>query len=148
MNLQQLYIDLKEDEGKRLKPYRCPANKLSIGYGRNLEDNGISLDEAEYLLRNDIKRTETELKNALPFYIKLDDVRQNVLINMAFNLGVPRLLKFKKTLAYIQDFEFEKASKEMLVSKWHRDFVRWNGGRDTNKLRSRKLSKLMKEGKY
>ena len=58
MNIKDFII---KHEGLKLKPYICPAGKITIGVGRNIEDNGISEDEAMYLLNNDIKRCKTEL---------------------------------------------------------------------------------------
>mgnify|MGYP006208816685 CR=1 FL=1 len=74
------------DEGLRLKPYRCTADKLSLGYGRNLDDVGISEDEAEYLLANDIRRVVAELYNALPWFSALPELWQRALANMAFQM--------------------------------------------------------------
>lgn len=111
---------LLKHEGLRLKPYHCPANKLTIGIGRNLEDRGITEQEAKFLLINDISSIHEKLNYILPFYKDLDDSRQEVLINMAFNLGVAGLLKFKKTLGFIQYTLFKEASQEMLDSRWAR----------------------------
>lgn len=106
------------DEDVRLKPYTCPAGKLTIGVGRNIEDNGITYEEAMMMLDNDITRVVEELKRNLPFYESLDEVRQGVLINMCFNLGIGRLLGFQKTLRHIEDGDYDKASIEMLDSRW------------------------------
>jgi len=54
VKFKQIAIEqLKHDEGIRLFPYQCSADKLTIGYGRNLEDNGISEHEAEQMLLTD-----------------------------------------------------------------------------------------------
>lgn len=106
-------------EGLRLKPYRCTSGKLTIGVGRNIDDRGITQTEALYLLRCDIERIERELSSRLlPWFSDLDRVRQKVLIDMAFNLGVSGLLKFKKTLALVQSGDYEQAATEMLKSRW------------------------------
>lgn len=152
MNLLQLKQSIKKYEGLELKPYRCPAGKITIGYGRNLEDNGITLQEAEKMLENDLLRTKLELEDRLPIFRHLDDVRRNVLIEMAFNMGVPKLLKFKKTISFLKVSDFESASSEMLNSKWHEDFKKYDmqDGISNNNglLRSEYLSKLMKEGRF
>lgn len=109
---------LRLHEGERLKPYRCTAGKLTIGVGRNLEDRGITADESAYLLGNDIDRFTTELMRALPWVAQLDEVRQRVLLDMAFNLGLAGLLQFKRTLATIQAGDYQKAAAMMLDSKW------------------------------
>lgn len=109
---------LKQDEDLRLKPYRCTADKLTIGYGRNLEDSGISKDEAEYLFSNDVKEAESELRHAFPWFEELSETRKDVLVNMRFNLGMPRLLGFKKFLKALSLGEYETAAHEMMNSLW------------------------------
>jgi len=105
-------------EGLRLKPYRCTAGKLTIGVGRNLEDRGITLSEARMLLANDLADVRNGLLNALPWVAKLDDVRQRVLVDMAFNLGLQGLLEFKRTLAAVQAGQYQQAATMMLQSRW------------------------------
>lgn len=148
MNIEKLKESIKRFEGLELKPYYCPNNKLSIGYGRNLEDRGISKNEADYLLNNDILNIKLELEDKLPIFKKLDDVRRNVLLEMAFNMGVPKLLGFKKTIQYLKNGDYLEASKEMLNSKWHEDFKKYAPNTKEELLRSSILSKLMREGKF
>jgi len=109
---------LEQDEGCRLRPYYCTGGKLTIGIGRNLEDNGIGKAEAQFMLENDIVRIIKELDQMLPFWRELSPNRQAAVVNMAFNLGTFGLSKFKKTLAFLESGEFEKAGDEMLRSKW------------------------------
>jgi lysozyme len=105
-------------EGLRLKPYRCTAGKLTIGVGRNLEDRGITLAEARMLLANDLTDVRNGLLNALPWVGNLDEVRQRVLIDMSFNLGLRGLLEFKRTLAAVQAGQYQQAATMMLQSRW------------------------------
>jgi lysozyme len=128
---------LRLHEGERLKPYRCTAGKLTIGIGRNLEDRGISRDESAYLLGNDIDDHWRELLKALPWVEQLDEVRQRVLLDMAFNLGVAGLLAFKKTLGTIREGNYEKAASMMLDSKWAKQVGQ----------RADRLSRMMFTGK-
>jgi lysozyme len=109
---------LKRDEGIRLHPYKDSVGKLTIGVGRNLDDVGISADEADYLLQNDLKTATSHLQSALPWALQLDDVRRAVLINMTFNMGIAGLLTFKNTLSLIQTGQYDKAADNMLESKW------------------------------
>lgn len=109
---------LRLHEGERLKPYRDTVGKLTIGIGRNLDDCGISAEESAVLLSNDIKRSEAELLRALPWVGKLDEVRQRVLLDMTFNLGLVGLLNFKNTLAAIEAGDYKRAATMMLDSKW------------------------------
>ncbi len=119
-----LLNQLRRHEGLRLKPYHCSENFLSLGYGRNLDTNGISEAEAEFMLLNDLLACESELKNE-GWYNQLDEVRRAVILNMAFNLGKPTLLKFRKLIGALSDDDYETASKEMVTgsdgvspSKW------------------------------
>ena len=109
---------LVRHEGVRLKPYRDTVGKLTIGVGRNLDDVGISRDEALVLLRNDVARAQAALDAALPWRAALDPVRGRVLVDMAFNLGVPGLLDFSGTLAAIGDGAYAQAADRMLASRW------------------------------
>lgn len=152
MDLQKIKHSIKKHEGVRLKPYECPAGKLTIGYGRNLEDRGITTLEADFLLERDLLDTKLELVDSIKFFHKLDDIRQNVLIEMAYNMGLPNLLEFKNTLKFMEKGDFINASIEMLDSQWHRDFVKYDlqDGKKNNNglLRSEYLSLVMKQGVY
>lgn len=118
MDIEALKDQLILHEGLKLKPYKCTAGKLTIGVGRNIEDIGITEGEARALLDNDILRVAQELDNGLPWWRDLSDVRQRVLLDMAFNLGTPTLMKFKNTLGLIEAGDFVGASEEMLRSRW------------------------------
>lgn len=109
---------LKKHEGLKLKVYKCPAGKLTIGFGRNLEDNGITESEAEFLLFGDIGRIISELKKRLNIFDELSVNRQAVLVDMAFNLGITGLFSFKKMIAAIESQDFKNAAKEMQDSRW------------------------------
>lgn len=115
--MKRLIEMLQRHEGLRLKPYKCTAGKLSIGYGRNLDDMGISEVEAMVLLRHDIERCYDEL-NVFSWFADLDQVRQEALIDMLFNLGLPTFLEFKKTLKFVAEGKYSQAAEEMLRSKW------------------------------
>lgn len=123
-------------EGIRLMPYYCTKGKQTIGVGRNLDDNplteeekrvcgdwekGITKQAAFYLLRHDIERTEKECKQKIAIYDVLDDERQYALLDMAFNLGVAGVLKFKKMLMAMACGYFEDAAKECLDSKYAKE---------------------------
>jgi lysozyme len=120
MNLQAIESSLKLHEGLRLKPYKCTANKLTIGYGRNIEDNGITKEEAEHLLQNDIFTCVEELNRAWPSWNMHPDDVQDVLVELVFNLGMPTLLKFQKTRALIDAGRYRVAADELLDSRWAR----------------------------
>lgn len=118
MNNSPLITQLINHEGVRHKPYKCPAGKLTIGVGRNLEDMGLTDDEIYYMLKNDVRRVDLELSNAFRFYKDLDEVRKDAMINMGFNLGIPRLRSFHFALKHMQSGDYNEASMEFLDSLW------------------------------
>ena len=138
INYERLLRKLKSHEGFRQFPYKCPAGYLTIGYGRNLETKGITREEAEILLLNDVKEVEKQLRQKLPFFNKLSSVRKEVLINMAFNLGINGLMKFKRMLHELEHEDYDKASEEMKDSKWYHQV----------KNRAKELVYAMKYNKY
>ena len=117
---KDLIEQIKRHEGLRLKVYRCPAGKLTIGYGRNLEDNGIREEEADYLLINDLRFVEDSLAKRLAFWDDMPKRVQQVLINMGFQLGISGLMAFRRTLALLDARNYKSAADEMLNSRWAR----------------------------
>ena len=109
---------IKNDEGLRLHPYTDTVGRLSIGYGRNLTDVGISQLEASDLLEADITRAIYDLQVAFPIVMNLDGVRQIVLSNLCFNIGATRLKTFVKMWAAITVGDYTVAAQEMLNSQW------------------------------
>lgn len=108
---------VKKHEGFRGVPYE-DAGGWSVGYGRNLTFNPLTPDEGEYLLQNDLHKVLIELQKELLFWNKLDGVRQEVLVEMAYNLGVAGLLRFKKMLTALDNGEWLEASYQCLHSRW------------------------------
>lgn len=118
MNAARLARQLLEDEGLRLKPYRCPAGRLTIGVGRNLDDRGITEAEALMLLDNDVRAVWEELCRALPWACAAPEPAQEALANMAFNLGLAGLLGFAKALEHMRGGRWDEAARAMLQSRW------------------------------
>jgi len=135
MNIDRLKKTLQKHEGLRTRPYKDTVGKLTIGIGRNLDDIGISEQEAFFLLNNDIQQAVDLTKRILPEFEELDDLRQEVLVNMAFNMG-NRLREFRKMLAAIINGEYNVAADEMLLSRWAKQVGQ----------RAIDLAKWMKEG--
>lgn len=108
---------LKHCEGYSDKPYMDTVEKITIGWGRNLSDNGISVDEAELMFQNDLKRALTDL-NPFPWFVNSPENVQAALVNMSFNLGITRLLGFKRMIAAINEKNYTLAAREALDSKW------------------------------
>ena len=114
-----LVAQLKKHEAVKLKPYIDSVGKLTIGVGRNLDDVGITAAEADFLLQGDIDRVTRGLLARYPiWFADLDPVRQAVLVNMAFNLGVAGLAAFTTTLAAVAAHQFDLAARAMLNSTW------------------------------
>jgi lysozyme len=137
VSLSLLQKQLVLHEGVRLKPYRCTAGRLTIGIGRNLDDVGISQEEALGLLRGDIARAIAAVRVELPWIDRLDDIRQRVLVDMCFNLGIDGLLAFKQTLAAVASGDYDRAATEMLNSRWAAQVGE----------RARRLARMMRTGK-
>ena len=156
---QDLIEKLIVAEGLRLQVYKDTLGIDTIGIGRNLEDRGITKEEldwmdipnidvvyemgiteadAVYLATNDVQIVEEELVRAHPCVDRLDSVRQLILIDMAFNMGVPRLCKFKKMWAAVECGDYPTAAKEMLDSRWAKQV----------KGRATKLANAMHNGEF
>ena len=116
--MEGLREDLIAEEGIRLKPYLCPAGKTTIGVGRNLDDVGITEDEAMEMLENDIDRVKAQLAKALPWLETKPPGVQRAIANMTFQMGLGALLKFKKMLAALQARDYTAARREALDSAW------------------------------
>jgi lysozyme len=117
MNWSRLKADLRRHEGIRLLPYTDTVGKQTIGVGRNLSDVGISTAEAELMLSNDLDRAFKTARHYIYTFDKLDEVRQEALINMAFNLG-NRLSTFQKMRIALGEGNMQEAADECLDSKW------------------------------
>ena len=158
-NRDNLIEKLVVSEGLRLQVYKDTLGIDTIGIGRNLEDRGITKEEldwmdipnidvvyemgiteadAVYLATNDVQIVEEELVRAHPCVDRLDAVRQLICIDMAFNMGVPRLCKFKKMWAAIEAEDYPTAAKEMLDSRWAKQV----------KGRATKLSNARPKGEF
>jgi lysozyme len=115
---EKLQQQLERQEGFRQFPYKDSVGIETIGIGRNLKSVGISLQEAQMLLQNDLEKVMHELMTTYPAYLKLDDARKSVLLNMAFNMGIHGLMQFRQFLVFLEDGKYAEAAAEMLRSKW------------------------------
>lgn len=138
MNKSRLAKQLELDEGKRAKMYLDTVGKWTAGVGRNLSDRAFSEDEIQLMLANDIALAIKDARSLVPGLDNLDDVRQEVCVNLAFNLGYARLAGFKRFLASVNTSEFAQASLEMLDSKWAQQVGE----------RAVRLSKAMRTGNW
>jgi lysozyme len=117
-DVERMIASVKAHEGLRLHPYQDTAGKCSIGYGRNLDDVGISREEAEAMLATDLARTQRGVQTAWPWVADLDPVRAATVIEMAYNLGVHGLAQFTQTLGAIASHRYADAERAMLQSRW------------------------------
>jgi lysozyme len=112
----------KTFEGLRLKPYKCTAGKLTIGYGRNLDDVGISQAEADMMFERDFAQAEAETRRLCKAFNidceSLIEQRFYVLTDMMFNMGYDRLSKFKRMLTALSKGQYDTAADEMIDSSW------------------------------
>jgi lysozyme len=125
MTTAYLISDLKRDEGLRSEAYPDPlsgGDPWTIGYGHTGPEVHAGLiwnqDQCEDALAEDIVTHEEGLDTEIPWWRGLDDLRQDVLSNMAFNLGVGGLLNFQNMLAATQAGDYTTAAAEMLDSQW------------------------------
>lgn len=118
MNNDHLVKSLKLHEGCKLKAYQDSLGIWTIGIGKNLQELEITEQQAEAWLIDDIYKSIKELDRAFPGWRKHSEARQNVLIEMTFNLGAPRLAKFKRFWTALSAANYKEAATEMLLSKW------------------------------
>ena len=154
MDIEALVTMLTADEAKRQFPYDDATGKplrkgdkvqgqITIGIGRNLSGNGLSEEEIYYLLHNDIRDVVKSLDLNIPWWCNLTAARQQVLVCMAFNMGVAGLMGFKTTLSLIQKGHYREAASQMLKSKWATQVGDGLGGKLD---RAERLAKMMAEG--
>ena len=144
--MKKLLEMLKRHEGEvvtngRHVAYKCPSGYWSLGIGRNIDPNGgigLSQEEVDMLLENDIARVIKELASEYPWFNDLDDVRKDAMIDISFNLGATRLRGFRRALAAMDAADYKTASLEFLDSKWSRDV----------KGRSTELAYMIEMGEY
>lgn len=122
MTISDITKQLRQDEGVKRTVYQDHLGYWTIGVGRLVDPSkpgaGLRDNEIDLMLRNDIMDRINQLSTRLPWFVKLDDVRQGVLINMAFQLGVDGLLGFVTTLDLISKGKYAEAANQMLKSKW------------------------------
>jgi lysozyme len=136
--MDELEAKILDHEGLRLFPYLDTADKWTIGAGRNLSDRGISRDEAMYLLRNDIAESRLELSH-YDWFNNMDKVRQEVLIELHFNIGLAKLLGFKNMIAYLKQGYYYNASLQLRKSLW---------ARQVGQTRSQDMANRLNTGRY
>lgn len=131
--MEEIIKRIKAFEGFSLKPYQCPAKKWTIGYGYNYQDrgfntetmteiltNGFSAELADRLVRADAAKCAADAEKNFGFFGRLDEVRRAVIVDMAYQLGIGDLKKFKKMLVCLAKGDYAGAAAEMQNSAWYR----------------------------
>ena len=118
--MSKLVEMIKRHEGVKSKVYLCSAGYETIAVGRNIAESGLGLseDEIEYLLNNDIKRVREELEDTYFWFGALNEARQDAMVDICFNLGLTRLRGFVKALEAMSREQFDIAADEFMDSRW------------------------------
>lgn len=151
-NEMTLVEELRRDEGVRYSPYIDSKGISTVGVGHNLQAKPLRTDwfypltdsQVDQLLESDLDSVYADLDRNLSWWRALDDVRQRVVCNMCFNMGIGRLLGFTKMLAAARTANYSTAAVEMLDSKWATDVGVGTAAKPGRALR---LANMMRDGK-
>jgi lysozyme len=138
---QALVDQIRAHEGTILHAYPDALGYLTIGTGRLIDERkggGISYNESQFLLANDLVRCEGDLVASLPWWSGLDECRQRALIELRFSLGMAGLLQFRWTLSHLQAKEWEAAAGSLLASRW---------ASQVGPRRAERLAAMLREGR-
>ena len=138
---EKLIEMLKLHEGVEKHAYECSASKITVAVGRNIDPEGViglSEDEIDYLLQNDIDRVYAELDTEYDWFAGLDRVRQDAMIDISFNLGQTRLRAFKNAIAGMASGDWNEAADQFMDSRW--------SGQVGN--RAKTLTEMIRTGEY
>lgn len=120
-----LISDLKADEGLRLTAYPDPlsgGDPWTIGYGCTgpgiAQGTVWTQEQADDALCDRVDALDSEIAHYLPWFRSINDERQSVLINMAYNMGLKGLLAFRQTLGAVEAGNYDVAAADMLASTW------------------------------
>lgn len=139
MNLQRIAEDLEREEGFVPHAYQDSEGWWTIGIGTLIDERrggGISKAEARYLLMNRIGTAEAGLDRNIPWWLSLSEPRQHALLQMAFQMGVAKLMGFRKMLKALHDADYATAADEMLRSRWA----------EQTPERAKRLARIMRTG--
>lgn len=137
MTTSKAAIMLRQQEGVRRFPYFCPANQLTVGAGRNIQAIPFSDDEIDLMLANDIHRVTNELNNTFSWFSELSQARSDAMICIGYNLGLNRLLLFKRALFSMSQGKWSDAAYHFMDSKWAKQVP----------ARAQMLTRIIKTGK-
>jgi lysozyme len=138
--MKSILDQIREDEGFSGTVYLDSVGKHTVGFGRNLDDNPLTVSEANYLLQSDIDKISRRAMK-FSFYANLNPARRGVILNMIYTMGIGSFKGFGNMIAALYDSNYEKAADEMLDSKWHRELNKLGSGR------AKRLSNTMRYGR-
>ena len=116
--MKDIIDQLKIHEGYKPKVYKCTAGVDTIGIGFAIKDLELSEEVCELILKEKLEVLEERFEKKFDWFKTSPVEVRNVMLNMAYQLGFAGFCKFKKTIGYLEDAELEKASEEMLDSRW------------------------------
>ena len=115
-----LFESLRLGEGLRLEPYRDSTGKLTVGYGHNLDDLGISEETATFMLGEDAERAWGDAIRAFEWFEHIPDDAQRVLVELVFNMGLRKVRGFRRMLAALSTGDLRTGAAELQDSLWFR----------------------------
>lgn len=138
--MSQLIDMIKRHEGVKSHVYKCTQGFETIGVGRNISESGLGLspDEIDYLLTNDIQRVKEELEDTYYWFSGLNEARRDAMIDICFNLGLTRLRGFVKALEAMSREQFDLAADEFMDSKWAEQVG----------MRALRVTEMIRDGEY
>ena len=138
--MSKLIEMIKRHEGVKSKVYLCSAGYETIGVGRNISESGLGLsdDEIDYLLENDIKRVQEELQDTYFWFGGLNDARQDAMVDICFNLGLTKLRGFTNALTAMSREQFDVAADEFMDIKWAKQVG----------MRAIRVTEMIRSGEY
>lgn len=139
MDLIRLKADIKQNEGFRGLPYLDTQGKVTIGFGRNLTDNPLTEDEGWGLSMSYILAAYNDAHALVASWSLLNDARQNVLVELVYNIGLGKALGFKKMCAALDQQDYVEAANQLLDSQWRID---------VGPTRSVKMAKQLETGEF
>lgn len=110
---------IKKCEGYKPTPYVDTTGNVTIGWGHNLGSRPLTLAECQVIFDTDLSIAKNDLEKCA-WYHTLPPGVQNALVNMCFNLGIERLLKFSVMISYLMEHDYTNAAKAALESEWAR----------------------------
>lgn len=133
--MKSIIEQLELHEGFRKYPYEDTKGFITIGYGYNLDANGLPKDICKKLTQDKVNELWDKLFN-IGWFRVLNEVRKKVILDMAYNMGIDGLSRFRKMIDALKAEDYDEASKEMLDSMWANQV----------KERAERLAKMMKTG--